>query len=122
MTDVVVIGGGFAGLGRRCGARGGRGVASRCSRRRPHLGGRAHSFRDDATDTIVDNGQHAMMGCYADTLAFLDRIGGVGESSSASTNLHVEMHDPRRGTRGDRVPAAAEPAPHAVRRLPAIGC
>lgn len=49
---------------------------------RGRLGGRATAFVDRASGEMVDNGQHLMLGCYRDTLAFLQEIG-------ASGNVHV---------------------------------
>ncbi len=43
----------------------------------PKLGGRAYSFIDKETNTIIDNGQHILMGCYHDTLDFLSVIGAT---------------------------------------------
>lgn len=40
----------------------------------PKLGGRAYSFLDKETNTILDNGQHILMGCYYETLNFLSLI------------------------------------------------
>ena len=60
--DIVVVGGGFAGLS----------AAARLVRRgarvlvleaKPRLGGRATSFADGATGEVVDNGQHVLLGC-----------------------------------------------------------
>jgi len=45
---------------------------------KPHLGGRARSFRDPATGSVVDNGQHLFMGCYHATIHFLDTVGTLG--------------------------------------------
>lgn len=72
--DVVVVGGGFAGLsaGVELAERGFR-VAVLESK--PELGGRARSFTEGDTGDVVDNGQHVLMGCYHETLDFLDRIG-----------------------------------------------
>jgi uncharacterized protein with NAD-binding domain and iron-sulfur cluster len=42
---------------------------------RQYCGGRVHSFPDAATASIVDNGQHLMMGCYHETRRFLRLIG-----------------------------------------------
>ena len=40
------------------------------------LGGRARSYVDGVTGVAVDNGQHALMGCYDEFLALLaDRRG-----------------------------------------------
>ena len=74
MTDVVVIGGGFAGLAAGV-ELAGRGLRPLVLEARPHLGGRAYSFPDAAGGDAIDNGQHAMMGCYTHTLRFLERIG-----------------------------------------------
>src|SRR5579864_3628667 len=75
--DVVVIGGGFAGLSAAV-ALAGRGFRVAVLERKPALGGRAYSFADSDTGDFVDNGQHVLMGCYAETLKFLDRIGASG--------------------------------------------
>ena len=73
---VIVIGGGFAGLT----------AATYLAKNNfkvtlleasPKLGGRAYSFLDNETDTIIDNGQHILMGCYHDTLDFLSMIGAT---------------------------------------------
>ncbi len=95
MTDAVVVGGGFAGLAAGA-ALAAAGVSVTVLEGRPHLGGRARSFRDEETDTVVDNGQHAMMGCYAETLTFLQRIEAGGKLQRQEA-LRVEMHDPGRG-------------------------
>ena len=41
----------------------------------PKLGGRTYSFFDKQTNTLIDNGQHILMGCYYETLKFLSLIG-----------------------------------------------
>ena len=43
----------------------------------PKLGGRAYSFLDKETNTVLDNGQHILMGCYNFTLDFLSLIGAT---------------------------------------------
>ncbi|HVA67975.1 MAG TPA: hydroxysqualene dehydroxylase HpnE [Candidatus Binataceae bacterium] len=72
--DVVVIGGGFAGLSAAV-ALAQQGFRVAVLERKPALGGRAYSFPDPDTGDFVDNGQHVLMGCYAETLRFLNRIG-----------------------------------------------
>jgi hydroxysqualene dehydroxylase len=42
---------------------------------RRRLGGRATAFADPATGEAVDNGQHALFGCYHETFDFLRTIG-----------------------------------------------
>ncbi|MFQ3581333.1 MAG: hydroxysqualene dehydroxylase HpnE [Chloracidobacterium sp.] len=70
----IVIGGGFAGLSAGT-ALAEQGARVTVLERRPRLGGRAYSLRDETTGDVVDNGQHLMMGCYHETLRFLERIG-----------------------------------------------
>lgn len=73
-AEVTVVGGGVSGLAaaaRLASA----GVRVRLFEARGVLGGRATSFTDARTGEIFDNGQHALMGCYRETFAFLDAIG-----------------------------------------------
>jgi squalene-associated FAD-dependent desaturase len=107
MADVVVIGGGFAGLAAAV-------TLAECGTRvtvleaRPRLGGRASSFRDAETGAMVDNGQHALMGCYRRTLAFLGRI-GAGGKVRRQANLRVDLIHPRLGTGAIVCPAWPSP-------------
>ena len=39
------------------------------------LGGRAYSFKDKKTCSVIDNGQHILMGCYEETLKLFKIIG-----------------------------------------------
>jgi hydroxysqualene dehydroxylase len=73
-ADALILGGGFAGLScaSALAAAGARVVVAE---KKPHLGGRAFSFKDPETGAVVDNGQHLFMGCYRETRRFLDRIG-----------------------------------------------
>src|SRR3954462_8838832 len=89
--DAVVIGAGFAGLS----------AAVRLTRdgarvlvleARSRLGGRATAFADRETGEMVDNGQHVLMGCYTETLAFLGEIGARGNLRTAQ-QLSVTMID-----------------------------
>ncbi len=107
MADVVVIGGGFAGLSAAV-ALADRGVRVTVLEARPRLGGRASSFRDATSGSVVDNGQHAMMGCYTRTLAFLDRI-GAADKVQRQANLHVELVHPRLGAGAIACPAWPSP-------------
>src|SRR5262249_14683733 len=103
----VARGGGFAGWPGG-GAGGGRGVGVRVLGARPRLGGRASSFRDASSGSLVDNGQHAMMGCYTRTLSFLDRIGAAGKVHR-QPNLHVDLVHPRLGAGAIACPAWPSP-------------
>ena len=62
MSDVIVIGGGLAGLAASV-ALAQAGVKVVLLESRPRLGGRASSFEDAATGELIDNCQHVAMGC-----------------------------------------------------------
>ena len=93
-VDAIVIGGGCAGFAAAT-ALVGSGARVLVLEARPGLGGRATAFTDPATGERVDNGQHVLMGCYTETLAFLDRI-GAADRVSWQSGLRLSMID-RRG-------------------------
>ena len=107
MKSVAIIGGGFAGLSAGV-ALADRGIPITLLEARPQLGGRAYSFEDQESGATVDNGQHAMMGCYTETLAFLAQIGATNKLVRQA-NLHIEMLHPQLGT--GRIACPPLPAP-----------
>jgi squalene-associated FAD-dependent desaturase len=107
MTDVIVIGGGFAGLATAV-ALADAGVRVTVLEKRPVLGGRAYSYTDATTGETIDNGQHAMMGCYHETLRFLDRIGATHKLAIQSS-LRVAMLDPELGPGAISCPSLPNP-------------
>jgi zeta-carotene desaturase len=100
--DAIVIGGGFAGLAAatRLACEGARVFVLEA---RPHLGGRARSFVDPETGSVIDNGQHLFMGCYRETLRFLERLGSL-DRLHLQPRLRVPFLDP-----GGRVSVFALP-------------
>lgn len=89
--DVVVLGGGLSGLAaatRLADA----GLRVRLLEARGVLGGRTTSFRDPRTGETIDNGQHAMLGCYRETLAWLDRL-GARHTVSEQPSLRLPLVD-----------------------------
>jgi hydroxysqualene dehydroxylase len=105
--DVVVIGGGFAGLSAAT-ALAERGVRVLVLEARPSLGGRATAFTDPVTGERVDNGQHVLVGAYRETFAFLRRL-GTEQHVRLQRNLTIEIID-RLGYRS-RLSCPALPAP-----------
>jgi uncharacterized protein with NAD-binding domain and iron-sulfur cluster len=71
--DVVVVGGGVAGLAAAT-AVAEAGLRVLVLEARGELGGRATAFRDRETGELVDNGQHVLFGCYRETFRLLRRI------------------------------------------------
>lgn len=91
-SNVIVIGGGLAGLSAAVRlAEAGRRVTLLEATRAG--GGRARSFHDATLDREVDNGQHLMMGCYRETLAFLRTIDST-DGIYFQKNLSVTMVRP----------------------------
>ncbi len=109
--DVIVIGAGFAGLSAAVRlVQGGARVLVIEERRR--LGGRATAFADPQTGEIVDNGQHALFGCYRETFAFLRAIDAYG-NVALDERLDIEVVD-RDGVRSRLVTPKWAPPLHLV--------
>ena len=94
MNPVVIVGGGLSGLS----------AAVRLSSRRiPVLlleqrtapGGRAYSFVDEPTGTVIDNGQHVLIAGYTRTILGYAADGdlcnetGVGQATGHAMPAHV---------------------------------
>lgn len=105
--EVIVIGGGFAGLAAGVAlSEAGRRV--RLLEQKPYLGGRARSFQDSSTGSTVDNGQHLFMGCYHATMKFLETI-GASERIHFQPQLRVPFIDPGRKNTELRCPGLPSP-------------
>lgn len=104
--EVVVVGGGLAGLAAAAGLVG-RGVRVSLWEAKRKLGGRAASFYDAATESWIDHCQHVSMGCCTN-LSALARMAGL-ESA-----FHTERELLFIGPQGERCGFAADgwlPAP-----------
>ena len=86
--EVLIIGGGFSGLAAGV-ALSEAGCGVRLLEQKPHLGGRARSFLDPTTGSMVDNGQHLLMGCYHATIRFLSTIGTLDR---VRFQKHLALH------------------------------
>jgi len=74
MPDILIVGGGLAGIAAAAEAAR-EGWTVTLVEGHPYLGGRARSFMDRTTNEVIDNGQHAMMGCYHAMLGTLRILG-----------------------------------------------
>jgi squalene-associated FAD-dependent desaturase len=102
----IVVGAGFAGLAAAVRlAQAGREVlvveATKAG------GGRSRSFHDKVTGREIDNGQHLMMGCYRETIAFLKAIGAPDDAIDFQPRLAMTMLKPG----GARVELDCPPLP-----------
>lgn len=90
-AGVVVIGAGCAGLA--AGVRlASRGVRVTVIEEAPRLGGRATAFTDRESGSRLDNGQHALFGCYRETYDFLRAI-GTADLAPLDPTLKLTMAD-----------------------------
>ncbi len=104
MSEVIVIGGGLAGLAAAA-ALGGTGHAVTLLEARPFLGGRATSYQIGELETI-DNCQHILLRCCVNLLDFYQRLGVAGE-----IRFHREFVFIEPGGRRSSLRAGIAPAP-----------
>ena len=88
---VVIVGAGCAGLA--AGVRlASQGVRVTVIEEAPRLGGRATAFTDRESGLRLDNGQHALFGCYRETYDFLRAI-GTADLAPLDSTLRLTMAD-----------------------------
>jgi len=95
MPKCIIIGGGLSGLSSAVNLSK-HGIKIRLLEASPKLGGRAYSFNSNIENTVVDNGQHVMMGCYKYTLDYLKSIGTL---DSLLIQKHLEVNYVGKGGR-----------------------
>jgi uncharacterized protein with NAD-binding domain and iron-sulfur cluster len=89
MKKCIVIGAGLAGL-TAAAYLSNHGFNVEILEASPKPGGRAYSFKDNETGTIIDNGQHIMMGCYKETFKLFNLI-GAGENLIFQNRIKVNF-------------------------------
>ena len=92
--DVIVVGGGLAGLASAV-ALTEAGFHVTLLESRPRLGGRASSIVDAATGTVIDNCQHVSMGCCVN-FQKLCRLTGTSDLFAVEPELHFIARDGKR--------------------------
>lgn len=73
ILDVVIVGGGLAGLSAAC-ALVEAGYRVHLIERRPYVGGRASSYEHPGTGEVVDNCQHLLLGGCTNLIGFYDKL------------------------------------------------
>lgn len=103
---IIVIGGGLAGLAAavRIAEAGTEVITLEATK---SGGGRSRSFHDKVTGREIDNGQHLMMGCYRETIAFFRAIGAPEGAVDFQRNLSLTMVKPG----GGRIEMSCPPLP-----------
>lgn len=89
--DVVVIGGGFAGISAAL-ELADQGKSVQLFEKKRFLGGRAFSYQDPQTSESIDNGQHLLMGCYHHTLSLLKKL-NTQEHLYCQPSLQIDFLD-----------------------------
>lgn len=118
MSRTVVVGGGLAGISAALALRD-RGHDVTLVERRPFIGGKAFSFEDASSGHSIDNGQHAFLSAYRNTLTLLDRL---GTRSLVAFQSHLEMVFLEPGGQASRFAAQKVPAPaHLLAALLRLG-
>ena len=107
MPDVVILGGGIAGIAAALELLDS-GYQVTLLEARNFLGGRAFSFADSETGLTLDNGQHVFVGCCANFIGFLERL-GAREKWVLQDRLNIPVYS-RFGVTG-RLGASGLPSP-----------
>ena len=91
MKNVVIIGGGAAGIAAAC-RLAEQGAKVLLLERSPHLGGRAASFTHHRVNEKIDYGHHVLLRCCTHTLALLEHL-GMRKAVAFQPRLRVPMTD-----------------------------
>ena len=105
MAEVIVIGGGLAGLAAAA-ALGGAGHSVRLLESRPFLGGRATSY-ELTNGEVIDNCQHVLLRCCVNLLDFYRRLGVEGDIAFHCEFTFIEPGGKRGVLRRGLFPAPA---------------
>jgi zeta-carotene desaturase len=104
MSDVIVLGGGLAGLSAAA-ALGGAGHSVTILEARPFLGGRATSY--EIGEESIDNCQHVLLRCCVNLLDFYRRLGVEGKIAFHREYTFIEPGGRRSVLRPGLLPAPA---------------
>ncbi|WP_437190961.1 hydroxysqualene dehydroxylase HpnE [Planctomicrobium sp. SH527] len=102
-TDVVIVGGGLAGIAAAIGLSQA-GIRVQLLESRPTLGGRSTSYVDKESSETIDNCQHVSMGCCTNLKSLCQRLGIADAFRTESTLYFIAPN-------GQCTPFAADPLP-----------
>lgn len=85
----AIIGGGYAGMAAAV-TLAARGIPVTVFESAQQLGGRARGVLHH--DTMLDNGQHLLLGCYHHTLRLIEQVGGNLEADLLRMPLQLDLH------------------------------
>jgi zeta-carotene desaturase len=108
-VDVVVVGGGVAGLSAAA-ALAGSGREVMLLERRAHVGGRAYSYMHPALEEVVDS-QHVLLGCCTNLIEFCNQAGLAGKVRWYDRQTFLEPGGNGRATRASSIERSRLPAP-----------
>lgn len=95
--SALIAGGGVAGLAAAV-LLDEQGYAVTLIEKKPILGGRTFSFTDPKTGTILDNGQHLLIGAYHETFKLLEKVGAKSRvQMKIPTVVPLDFGNGRRG-------------------------
>jgi squalene-associated FAD-dependent desaturase len=107
VNPVVIVGGGLSGLAAAVHLSSRR-IPVLLLEQRKFLGGRAYSFVDESTGTVIDNGQHVLIAGYTRTMEFLGTI-GTRDRLAVQSAPELAFHHPERGFCSFRLPLLPSP-------------
>jgi len=90
-SEILVIGGGLAGLAAAC-ELADAGLRPLLVEKRPFVGGRTYSFTDGRQGVQVDNGQHVFLACCTEYVRFLERL-GIRHKTKLERRLYLPVLD-----------------------------
>ena len=111
MSDVLVVGGGAAGLAAAL-ALAGDGAKVTLLERRPYVGGRACSYLHPALNEVVDS-QHVLLGCCTNLISVCEQSGIADSIRWYDEQTFLEPN----GRRSTIATSRSCPAPFPLRRV-----